>query len=133
MRRSDERFKQLCNSLPFGIFETDPAGRCSYTNSRWSEICERAANENTGLGWTQAIHPDDRQATLSAWTAAAEAGREWANEVRLLGSGGVERWGRLVACPMFLPNGELLGYVGTLEDITARKFSSAEVSHDPTP
>jgi PAS domain S-box-containing protein len=133
LRRSDERFKQLCNSLPFGIFETDPAGRCSYTNSRWSEICGRSAEENTGLDWTQAIHPDDRQATLSAWTVAAKAGREWMNEVRLLGGDGAPRWARMVACPMFLPNGELLGYVGSLEEITAHKNVGVEASSDPDP
>lgn len=121
LRRSEERFKRLCNFSPFGIFETDPAGRCSYTNPRWHEISGRSPEENAGLGWSQAIHPDERTATLAAWKAAAEAGYEWSSEIRLLTPSGEVRWGLMVTAPMFGANGALLGFVGTVEDITRRK------------
>jgi PAS domain S-box-containing protein len=82
LRRSEERFKKLCNFSPFGIFETDPAGRCSYTNPRWNELSGRTGEQNLGLGWSQAIHPEERESTLAAWKNAADAGREWSNEIR---------------------------------------------------
>jgi two-component system NtrC family sensor kinase len=121
LRQSEERFKKLCNFSPFGIFETDPAGRCSYTNPRWNEISGRSSEDNLGLGWSQAIHPEERHATLSAWKVAADAGREWSNEIRLLTPTGEIRWGQVVTAPMFSASGALLGYVGSVEDITARK------------
>ena len=121
LRRSEERFKQLCNFSPFGIFETDPTGRCSYTNPRWNELSGRSGEENLDMGWSQAIHPEERASTLAAWRIAADAGREWSNEIRLLSPSGDLRWGLMVTSPMFSPNGDLLGYVGTVEDITARK------------
>jgi PAS domain S-box-containing protein len=126
LRQSEERFKQLCNFSPFGIFETDPAGRCSYTNPRWTEISGRTREENAGLGWSQAIHPEEREATLAAWKAASETGHEWSNEIRLLTPAGETRWGQMVTSPMFSPSGSLLGYVGTVEDITSRKFIEGE-------
>jgi two-component system, NtrC family, sensor kinase len=126
LRRSEERFKKLCNFSPFGIFETDPNGRCSYTNPRWNEISGRSTEDNIGLGWSQAIHPEERQSTLEAWKQAADAGREWSNEIRLLTPSGEMRWGQMVTSPMFGPNGTLLGYVGTVEDITARKTIEGE-------
>jgi two-component system NtrC family sensor kinase len=126
LRQSEERFKKLCNFSPFGIFETDPAGRCSYTNPRWNEISGRCREDNVGLGWSQAIHPEERQATLAAWKAAAESGSEWSSEIRLLTPSGEVRWGQMVTAPMFSASGVLLGYVGTVEDITARKSIESE-------
>jgi len=126
LRQSEERFKKLCNFSPFGIFEADPSGRCSYTNPRWSEISGRSRDDNEGLGWSQAIHPEEREATLAAWKAAAETGREWASEIRLLTPTGEVRWGQMVTAPMFSLSGALLGYVGTVEDITARKCIESE-------
>lgn len=126
LRQSEERFKKLCNFSPFGIFETDPAGRCSYTNPRWNEISGRSREENEGLGWSQAIHPEERQTTLAAWKAAAESGREWSSEIRLQTPTGETRWGQMVTAPMFSLSGALLGYVGTVEDITARKCIESE-------
>lgn len=132
LRQSEERFKKLCNSSPFGIFETDPAGRCSYTNPRWNEISGRSREDNEGLGWSQAIHPEERQAVMAAWKAAAETGREWSSEIRLLTPVGEVRWGHMVAAPMFSLTGALTGYVGTVEDITARKCIENERNAIPT-
>ena len=126
LRRSEERFRKLCNFSPFGIFETDPAGKCSYTNPRWNEISGRSSQENSGLGWSEAIHPQERQTTLAAWKAAAEQGHEWSNQIRLLTPQGEVRWCQLITSPMFGPSGALLGFVGTVEDITARKSMESE-------
>ena len=126
LRQSEERFKKLCNFSPFGIFETDSSGNCSYTNPRWNELSGRSREENEGSGWSQAIHPEDRAATLAAWKAAAETGREWSSEIRLLTPAGEVRWGRMVTAPMFSLSGELLGYVGTVEDVTACKCIESE-------
>ena len=126
LRQSEERFKKLCNFSPFGIFETDPSGRCSYTNPRWNEISGRSREDNEGMGWSQAIHPEERQATLAAWKVAAASGREWSSEIRLLSPSGQVRWGQMVTAPMFSLSGGLLGYVGTVEDITARKCIESE-------
>lgn len=132
LRQSEERFRKLCNFSPFGIFEIDPEGRCSYTNPRWSEISGRSREDNLELGWSQAIHPEERQATLAAWKTAAESGSEWSSEIRLLTPSGEVRWGKMVAAPIFSPGGSLLGYVGTVEDITARKCTGTYVlPHSP--
>jgi PAS domain-containing protein len=81
-----ERFKKLCDFSPFGIFETDPAGRCFYTNPRWNEISGLSPKDSSAFGWSQAIHPGEREATLKAWRAAAGEGCDWSNEIRLVGS-----------------------------------------------
>src|SRR5258707_845134 len=55
-RRSEDKYKNLCNFSPFGIIETDPAGKCCYTNPKWNAITGRAAHENLEMGWSEAIH-----------------------------------------------------------------------------
>jgi two-component system NtrC family sensor kinase len=126
LQKSEQRFEQLCNFSPFGIFETDANGQCSYTNPRWHEISGRSSKENEGLGWSQTVHPEERESVLAEWGEAAAARKEWTAEIRLLTPGGEARWARIVSSPMFSAAGELQGYVGTVEDITARKSIESE-------
>ncbi|MBI4324863.1 MAG: PAS domain S-box protein [Chloroflexi bacterium] len=76
LRKSEERFRNLCNFSPLGIFETDRDGHCCYQNPRLAGITGRSLEENLGDGWSQALHPADREATLALWQKAVAAGRE---------------------------------------------------------
>ncbi len=126
-RRSEDKYKNLCNFSPFGIIETDPAGKCCYTNPKWNAITGRAAHENLEMGWSEAIHSDDREAALASWNAAAAQAREWSQEVRLLTPEGELRWAQLIYSPMFSANGGLVGFIGTAENVTQRKFLENEL------
>jgi PAS domain S-box-containing protein len=91
-----------------------------YTNPRWQEIYGLSPNESRGSGWRRAIHPKDRQEVNAAWEFAAREGQEFCREFRIVTSN-TTRWVRVHSKPMNSEAGVRIGYVGTAEDITARR------------
>jgi two-component system NtrC family sensor kinase len=126
LRNSEERFRTLSAFSPVGIFQTDAEGKCLYTNSRWQELAGLSLEESLGVGWSQAIHPDDRAAVFSKWEQAASEGREFAREFRFLRPDGEVRWVSARARAVRSEDGQVIGYVGTDEDITERKQAEEE-------
>jgi PAS domain S-box-containing protein len=125
---SEERFRTLSASSPIGIFQTDPAGRCVYTNARWQEIAGLGAGTALGDGWAQAIYPADRAEVFAAWSEAARIDQEFSREFRMGGERDGVRWVHSRAKSVRGRHGEIAGYVGTVEDITERKHAAEMLS-----
>src|SRR5215210_5766627 len=66
---SEQRFRTLAASSPVGIFQLVSQGRCVYANARFREILRVSGSLEPG--WREAIHPEDRAETESAWADAA--------------------------------------------------------------
>ncbi|MGV0027531.1 hybrid sensor histidine kinase/response regulator [Phormidesmis priestleyi] len=124
LRQSEERFQSLSACSPSGIFVIDPSGQCSYTNPRFQAICGLSAEESLAKGWFSSIHPADREKALSSWAIYTRHGRGYCEELRFQTPDGI-RWTQVRSSPMVSAHGELMGYVGTIEDITERKQAEA--------
>jgi len=113
---SEKRFEILCNHAPIGIYETDADGFCVYTNRRWSEMSGLTASQSLGHGWMKVVHPEDRDTVFEDWQGVLSRGASW--EYRLITPQGQLRWIRALGVPIHSPQGNLTGYMGTLEDVT---------------
>jgi len=122
----DERFRVLCEQAPVGIFLTDAEGRAVYQNPRWLALAGLTAEQALGEGWVRAIHPEDRDALLADWKRVVATGGDWKREHRFLTPQGEVRWVAALAGPLRGAGGELLGYMGTVKDITERKEGEEE-------
>jgi len=125
LRESEERFRLLSACSPVGIFLTDVNGFCTYTNPRFQAICDVSFGEGLGDGWLQFIYPEDQQRVRSDWFTHTQEIREYSNEFRFQTQSGEIRWTHVRSSPMFSSTGELIGHVGTVEDITERKHAEA--------
>ncbi|WP_414753149.1 response regulator [Anabaena sp. CCY 9910] len=123
LRQSEERFRSLSTCSPIGIFETDTAGCCKYTNPRYQAICGLDATESLDKRWLESVHLEDQERAIASWSTYIDHGGDYSDEFRFQTVDGSLRWVQVRSSPMVSGNGELLGYVGTLEDITARKQS----------
>ncbi len=121
LRQSEERFRSLSTCSPVGIFETDTEGGCKYTNPRYQAICGLKAAESLEKRWLESVHPEDRERAIATWSAYICEGRDYSEEFRFQTTQASIRWVQVRSSPMLSSQGELLGYVGTLEDITERK------------
>ncbi|MEH1819483.1 MAG: response regulator [Nostoc sp.] len=121
LRQSEERFRSLSTCSPVGIFETDTEGNCKYTNPRYQAICGLIAAESLEKRWLESVHPEDRERAIASWSAYICEGRDYSEEFRFQTTQASIRWVQVRSSPMLSSQGELLGYVGTLEDITERK------------
>lgn len=127
LARSEEMFRSLSASSPVGIFHSDSKGLCIYTNARCQEIFGLSFSECLGNGWSNAIHPDDRDAVLTDWLETARNGRECDTQFRVLKPNGEIRFVRARKKAMYSETGELLGFLGTEEDITERKRNEEQL------
>ena len=127
LKKSELRFRVLAESAPVGIFTTDVHGATNYVNSRWCEITELSFEEALGNGWLKATHPDDRDNLALSWQQTALASASSRVEYRFLHTDGSEAWVIGQAVPQKDENGNLMGYIGTITDITERKKMEADL------
>lgn len=127
LQESEDRFRTLCTSAPLAIFQTDAQGKYTYTNPLWYDISGIAEDESLGDGWTSAIHPEDRDNVFHRWQHTVSEHSAWVYEYRLLNPQGEVRWVRALASPMYSLEGQFLGHVGTVEDITKRKQAAQRI------
>jgi PAS domain S-box-containing protein len=113
---SEEKFRSLSRCAPVGVFMLDPTGAFSYVNPRFIEITG-FEYEKTFEYWFEVATGDTAEA--SAWRRAVESRSEHTGEFTIR-KDGVERPVSLRMAPMRSRSGEYLGYVGTLEDVSAR-------------
>ncbi len=121
LKQSEERFRSLSSCSPIGIFEADTQGNCKYTNPCYQEICGYTLAESLERQWLECVHPQDQAEAIATWSAYIAQGKEYSAEYRFQKSDGCQSWVQVRSSPMFSSQDELLGYVGTLEDITERK------------
>ncbi|MCE7915129.1 MAG: EAL domain-containing protein [Nitrosomonas sp. PRO4] len=121
LRNNEQLFRSLTEAAPVGIFRTDATGRCSYVNERWCNIADMDAQAALGYGWTNAIHPDDRTRIVCAWHKAVQCRQQFMCEYRFLSKKQSVTWILGRAQAELSPTGEVLGYVGTITDITDQK------------
>jgi len=121
LRGSEERFRSLSACSPVGIFLADVEGYCTYMNPLCQTICGFTLEESYREGWLRSVHPEECEQIKADWSAWTQQDQEYSNEFRLQTQTGTIRWVHVQSSLMLSAQGELIGHVGTIEDITERK------------
>lgn len=121
LRQSQQQYASLALAAPVGIFRTTPDGDCVYVNDRWCELAGMPMEAALGAGWVSAIHPDDRDYVFMAWYTAAQHNLLFREELRFQRPDGASSWVFVQATAERNSAGEVVGYVGTVTDISDRK------------
>jgi len=117
LRESEERFRAVADLVPDLLWSNDPGGMVTWYNRRWMEYTGQTLGEALGEGWTGALHPDDRGASLRTFHAAVAAGQSLRHELRIRGADGDYRWFLLQARPVRDADGGVTGWFGAATDI----------------
>ncbi len=116
--QNERRFRSLALAVPVGVFETDVDGHCVFVNHRWMEITQMSAEQAMGEGWLDALHPDDRGFALREWFDSISNEREFRLHFRFRRPSGMARWVIGSAVALHGNDGVLVGYIGTITDVT---------------
>ncbi|MFN2145343.1 MAG: PAS domain S-box protein, partial [Anaerolineales bacterium] len=128
LRESEGRFEALARVSPVGIFRADLNGENTYVNPRLCEIAGLSYDEMMGDGWVNGIHPDDRDAIFKEWEGFTSEQRGSYAEYRYLRPDGSIIWVIGQSVPETDHEGNIIGYVGTITDLTALKQAQAAIT-----
>jgi diguanylate cyclase (GGDEF)-like protein/PAS domain S-box-containing protein len=119
LAQSEERFRKLAGISPVAVCETDAAGVCTYVNDRWCEFSGKTVEATMGLGWTESVHPDDRDRFAREWSSAVAQGARFKSEFRFLRPDGVSTSVYCAAAPILDDGGGVTGWIASAMDVTA--------------
>lgn len=117
LRESEARFRAVADLVPDFLWEADRRGHRVWGNQRWMEYTGQTPEEATDHGWTEKIHPEDRDAALDAYETAIEAGDPYRHEYRIRRADGAYRWFLVRAVPVRDEGGEVREWIGSDTDV----------------
>jgi PAS domain S-box-containing protein len=127
LRRGEEQYRFLAESIPQMVWTADTAGRVDYYNRRFIEFSGLSLEELLGEGWRLLVHPEDLERTARRWTQSLESGTPYDIEYRLRTKDGRTRWFLGRAMPMRDTTGKIVKWFGTCTDIDDQKRAEAEL------
>ena len=136
-KQAEHRYAALAAAAPVAIFRCDERFNHIYVNDRWSEMTGRPKESALGRGWIEALHPDDRDHLLAKWAemkthAHPETKVFNGGEGRHLRPDGSINWFYVQIAQEMDADGRVIGYIGTLTDISDRKRIEAELAESET-
>lgn len=126
LRESEERFRTMADQAPIIIWMSDEKSNSIYQNSRWWEFVGMHAEKAYGTGWADFIHPEDKELAYNEWLQAFENRKPYNSKFRYRHAKGEYRIVNANCTPRVSEQGEFMGYIGILNDITLEE--NAKVS-----
>ncbi len=127
LQKSEQRYQTLARISPVGIFRTDADGSTTYVNPKWCAISGLSVERALGDGWLDAVHPDDRERINQDWQESARLHQSSFADYRFVRPDGTVAWVMGRAAPEVNAEDQIIGYVGTITDITDRKRAEDKI------
>jgi PAS domain S-box-containing protein len=125
-QNNEARFRAISEAAPLGIFVTDSDGNYIYTNIQFQKITGQTAEESFGSGWQRALADEDRERVAASWFAATRTAQPFEEVYRFRKPNGEIAWASVKAAAINSTD-TVSGWVGTVEDITARLKADSEL------
>jgi len=126
LRESEERFRNLANTAPVGIWATGPDQLASFFNKTALAFLGRSIGELRGGRWTERVHPEDVDKVYSTYVSAVETRSPFRIEYRMRRADNQYRWVLNTGVPRFV-NSVYVGHIGTVIDTTDLKRSHEQM------
>lgn len=117
LRASEVRFRAVANLVPDLLWESRPDGFTDWYNQRWLEYTGQTFEQASGWGWTDAIHPEDREQSARRYRKYVELGRALRQDHLIRRHDGEYRWFVIHTVPVRGEAGEVLRVYGAATDI----------------
>ncbi len=127
LRESEARFRKMADAAPVLIWMAGREAKCTYFNLPWLTFTGRTLEQEVGEGWTEVIHPADREQRMESYLSAFAAQERFEMEYRLRRADGTYRWVLDLGTPLFVQDGTFEGYIGSCVDITERKEAEEQL------
>ncbi|MET0746506.1 MAG: HWE histidine kinase domain-containing protein [Microvirga sp.] len=117
IRRNEARFRAVVELVPNLLWSSEPDGRVNWFNERYLSYTGQTLPQALERGWMDAVHPDDRAASVRVYGAAFAAGHAVDVEERIRsGTDGSFRW-FLCRAEALREDGNVVQWFGSATDI----------------
>jgi PAS domain S-box-containing protein len=117
LRASEERLRQVVESLPGMVFTTSAAGGNTFTNRRFQEYTGVQAESLLGDRWLDVLDPEDRARAEQTWYASVRTGSAYEAEYRFRRKDGSYHWHLCRGLPLRDSDGNIAAWFGNCTDI----------------
>jgi len=121
LRLSEDRYRSLALASAQIVWTKNAQGEMMEDSPLWCAFTGQRADELANRGWTNAVHPEDRERISKVWASALQNGNVYETEYRLRRRDGEYRHMAVRGVPVLEPGGQVREWIGSCADITGRK------------
>lgn len=125
---SNKDVEAFADHSPVMMWSANAAGFRDWFNRTWLDFRGRELADETGLGWTEGVHPEDLPHTLEALRSAIATRKPYQVEYRLRRKDGEFRWVLSRGNP-YENAGEFAGFLGSCFDITDHRSNEEKLGN----
>ena len=126
IRKSEQDFRMLAESMPQIVWASSAQGNNIYVNQQWVDYTGLTPEESCGHGWNKPFHPEDQQKAWDVWQNASKYGAAYELECRLRRADGIYKWWLNRGVPVRDESGTVIKWFGTCTDIDDLKKAEEE-------
>ena len=128
LRQSEERLRQLANTIPNLTWMADPDGSITWYNDRWYEYTGTTPEQMVGWGWQSVHDPARLGEVVERWTLSIRTGQPFEMPfVPLRGKDGVFRPFFTRVMPLRDTAGTIVQWFGTNTDVSTLKKAEEDL------
>ncbi len=127
LRESEQKFRNLADSMPQLVWTARPDGAPDYYNERRREYMGIEERREGEYEWAPVVHPADLARTVKAWQDAVASGGVYEVEHRVHRADGSFRWHLSRGLPVRDDEGNIIRWFGTATDIHEQKRIQQEI------
>ncbi len=126
IEESEQRFRQLVDSMPQKITNADAEGNVIFYNQQWINETGYSMQELLDGGSKKVMHPEDFERTTDSWQNAVKTGTIFEVECRILNKELGYRWNIARAVPIKDESGKTTMWIGSTTDIHEQKEAKSK-------
>lgn len=121
LRESEERYRSLVTAMTSIVWTSDTRGSLVSRQDSWEAYTGQGREAYAGFGWTDMIHPDDRDRLRARWDLSLKSGELYEIEARIWHQqSGEFRHTQVRAAPVYDDQDEIREWIGTVTDVHDR-------------
>ncbi|SDL71735.1 PAS domain S-box-containing protein [Salinimicrobium catena] len=117
IEESESELRNIMDTAPVIIWISDENNQNVYLNRKWYEFTGQTKEESFGMGWVEAVHPEDKLEAESRFVQAIKERTSYENFYRLRTAVDEYRWMFNQGSPKWDREGNFCGMVGAVVDV----------------
>jgi len=117
----EESFRRLVDPFPIMIWMSGLDAKWTYCNRAWLAFRGRSLAEELGNGWTEGLHPDDRDICVETYLKSFTSQQPYRFQYRLRRADGEYSWVEDRGMPRIDGTGAFAGFNGAAAELGDRR------------